>query len=184
MPYVVAPLAPKGAAPSLSQLLGGDTASSFHKPRRYPGTRTSFRENIVPGIYRSEDIRRLITLLEPFARTASCYPASLTGQYRIFTIPKHSGGVRTICEPKPKLYSDQVDLRECLERDFSALYHTTAFAYCKGRSIKHCIMRHQANKSRWFLRLDFSDFFGLFRIFYYAFRCITIHKTLFPAKQF
>lgn len=160
MPYVVTPVSPKGAAPSLSQLLSGETAPACHKPRRYPGTLTRFYACLPAGLYRPEDVRRLVSSLKPFAHTASCYPSSMTGQYRMFQIPKHSGGMRSICEPMPRLYSDQVALRELLINEFGALYHTTAFAYCKGRSIKHCMQRHQANQSRWFLKLDFKDFFG------------------------
>lgn len=160
MPYVVTPLAPKGATPSLSQLLGGDPAPSSHKTRLYPSTRTNFYQTLPSHLYRPEDVRRLIELLKPYAHTAQCYSQPLTTQYRIFHIPKHSGGMRQICAPKPRLFADQIALRTLFETEFSALYHTTAFAYCKGRSIKHCIKRHQANKSKWFLKLDFSDFFG------------------------
>ena len=41
-----------------------------------------------------------------------------------------------------------------------ALYHTTAFAYVRGRSTIDAIKRHQRNESKWFLKLDFTDFFG------------------------
>ena len=34
------------------------------------------------------------------------------------------------------------------------------FAYVKGRSTIDAVKRHQRNKSRWFLKLDFHDFFG------------------------
>jgi len=40
------------------------------------------------------------------------------------------------------------------------LYHTTAFAYVRGRSTIDAIKRHQRNESKWFLKLDFADFFG------------------------
>ena len=160
MPYVVSYLSPKGAVPTLSQMLSGDSVPASHKPRRYPGTYTRYYACLPAGFYRPEDVRRLTSALQSAAFTASLYPASLAGQYRVFTIPKHSGGVRTICEPKPRLYADQVNLRDLFQRDFNALYHATAFAYNKGRSIKHCIQRHQSNQSRWFLKLDFEDFFG------------------------
>lgn len=160
MPYVVTPVSPKGAVPSLSQLLSGETAPVNHKPRRYPGTLTRFYACLPTGLYRPEDVRRLTSSLKPLAHAASCYPAFLAGQYRMFQIPKHSGGMRSICEPKPRLYAYQLALRELLVNEFGASHHTTAFAYCKGRSIKHCMQRHQANKSRWFLKLDFEDFFG------------------------
>jgi hypothetical protein len=158
MPYVVTHIEPKSNVPSLAQILSGENHPSSHKSRRYPGTITRYY-NKANG-YRPEDVRRLISILEPYAHTAACYPKSFGGQYRVFSIPKQSGGMRTICEPKPRLYADQVALRQLLEQDFHALQHTSAFAYCKGRNIKNCIQRHQANQSKWFLKLDFEDFFG------------------------
>jgi hypothetical protein len=41
-----------------------------------------------------------------------------------------------------------------------ALYHTTAFAYVRGRSTIDAIKRHQRNESKWFLKLDYTNFFG------------------------
>jgi hypothetical protein len=41
-----------------------------------------------------------------------------------------------------------------------ALYHTTAFAYVRGRSTIDALKRHQRNESKWYLKLDFSNFFG------------------------
>jgi hypothetical protein len=46
------------------------------------------------------------------------------------------------------------------ENQLHASHHTTAFAYIKGRCTIDAIKRHQGNKSRWFLKLDFSNFFG------------------------
>ena len=41
-----------------------------------------------------------------------------------------------------------------------ALYHTSAFAYVRSRSTIDALKRHQRNESKWFLKLDFADFFG------------------------
>jgi retron-type reverse transcriptase len=46
------------------------------------------------------------------------------------------------------------------EQHMFALYHTTAFAYVRGRSTIDAIKRHHYNESKWFLKLDFSNFFG------------------------
>lgn len=161
MPYVVTYKPPKGKEISLDQILFCETDyTSLHKQRVYPGTVTRHYDSLPHGLYRAAEIRRLIAKLSDLPLIKAYYPSDMRGQYRTFTIPKRSGGQRTICEPCPRLYQDQVNLRTLFEKDFSALYHTTAFAYCKGRSIIHCIKRHQANKSKWFLKLDFENFFG------------------------
>ena len=51
------------------------------------------------------------------------------------------------------------ELKEIFEREFYASYHTTAFAYVRGRSTIDSVKRHQANNSRWFLKLDAKGFF-------------------------
>jgi len=38
--------------------------------------------------------------------------------------------------------------------------HSSAYAYVKGRSTLSAVRKHQLHKSRWFLKTDFSDFFG------------------------
>ena len=52
------------------------------------------------------------------------------------------------------------ELKTLFETHMFALYHTTAFAYIRGRSTIDAIKRHQRNESKWFLKLDFSNFFG------------------------
>jgi len=52
------------------------------------------------------------------------------------------------------------ELKMLFETHMFALYHTTAFAYVRGRSTIDALKRHQRNESKWFLKLDFADFFG------------------------
>ena len=52
------------------------------------------------------------------------------------------------------------ELKFIFEKKLFASYHTSAFAYIKGRCTIDAVKRHQRNKSRWFLKLDFHDFFG------------------------
>lgn len=80
--------------------------------------------------------------------------------YHKFYIPKKSGGLREINAPNEELMSALRELKNILEHQFYATYHTTAFAYVKGRSTIDAVKRHQANDSRWFLKLDAKDFFG------------------------
>lgn len=80
--------------------------------------------------------------------------------YRSFSIPKRKGGYRKINAPNPELMEALKVLKNIFEKDFGVLYHTTSFAYAKGRSTVHLVRRHQQNGSRWFLHLDIHDFFG------------------------
>lgn len=82
--------------------------------------------------------------------------------YETFYIPKKSGGVRQINAPKDRLKAALYELKAIFDEDFGAryLYHTSAFAYVKGRSTLDAVKRHQTNDSRWFLKLDLHDFFG------------------------
>lgn len=80
--------------------------------------------------------------------------------YRSFKIPKKKGGFRQIDAPNDLLMGFLRTLKSILENDFGALYHTSAFAYIKGRCTLDSIKRHQKNSSRWFAKYDFSNFFG------------------------
>lgn len=82
--------------------------------------------------------------------------------YETFFIPKKSGGLRQINAPVGRLKTALYELKAIFEEDFGAkfLYHTSAFAYIKGRCTLDAVKRHQTNDSRWFLKLDLHDFFG------------------------
>ena len=158
--YVVTFKSPKGKEISLEQILCSEIAvNSAHRERRYPGTVTRRYDSLPASFCEANDIDRLMTKLRNLPYM-SIQDRDLGSEYRRFNIPKRSGGMREICAPTGHLYTDQIDLRNVLCDCSTPLYHTTSFAYNKGRSILHCVQRHQANKSRWFLKLDFSDFFG------------------------
>ena len=81
--------------------------------------------------------------------------------YRTFHIPKKSGGgLREINAPNDELMEALRELKYILEHKFYALYHTSAYAYVRGRSTMDCVRKHQSNESRWFLKMDFHNFFG------------------------
>lgn len=80
--------------------------------------------------------------------------------YEVFYIPKKTHGMRKICAPKPELMNALRELKLLFETEFRALYHTSAFAYVKGRSTVDAVKKHQQNESRWFGKFDLHDFFG------------------------
>jgi RNA-directed DNA polymerase len=76
-------------------------------------------------------------------------------RYKVYEIPKRSGGSRTICHPSRELKLLQyVFLREIL---CDLPVHQSATAYKKGSSIKQNAMLHA--QSRVVLKLDFESFF-------------------------
>lgn len=79
--------------------------------------------------------------------------------YNTFTIPKASGGYRTIDAPNEELKKLMYVLKAEIER-LQILPHDAAYAYVPFRDCRKAIKRHQDNKSCWFLKVDLKDFFG------------------------
>lgn len=81
--------------------------------------------------------------------------------YKTFYIPKKSGKKwRRIDAPNDELMDALRELKRILENDFKLLFHTSAYAYIKNRCAVDAVKKHQQNESKWFAKLDFSDFFG------------------------
>lgn len=92
------------------------------------------------------------TQIERFAQTASV-------RYKVFTIPKKSGGLRTIEQPSRAIKGLQ---RWIMRAYITKLpIHPSATAYLKGSSIRRNAERHQG--TNFTLRIDFSDFFPSFK---------------------
>lgn len=107
------------------------------------------------------DVNTLVLRLCSFnAATAELRKVDRKDLYRFYKIPKRSGGLRKISVPEPRLMSALRELKDILELDFGALYHTSAFAYIEKRSTVAALKRHQANCSHWFAKFDLHDFFG------------------------
>ena len=67
---------------------------------------------------------------------------------------------RPIDSPLEELKEAQIELRKILEQIMPVNYHTAAFAYVERRSPVMCNKRHLLNNSKWYLHLDFDNFFG------------------------
>lgn len=116
----------------------------------------------IPEKYRNlVDHERLIGLFKAFVeKYGHIISDDMSGNYRIFKIPKSSGGLRTISAPQDELKDAQNELKHILEDECGMLYHTSAFAYIHGRSTIDAVKRHQRNESNWFAKFDLHDFFG------------------------
>ena len=79
--------------------------------------------------------------------------------YSTFHIPKKSGGWREINAPDEELKDYLTSFKNYLEHTLRILPHNAAHAYVKQRSTVTAIKMHQANDSKWFLKLDMKNFF-------------------------
>lgn len=86
---------------------------------------------------------------------------------------------RRIDAPKDQFKLVLTELKFLLEKKLYASYHTSAFAYVEKRSTILAVKRHQRNNSRWFLKLDFSNFFGNTTIDF----MMSQLKTIFPFSE-
>lgn len=79
--------------------------------------------------------------------------------YSSFKIPKKSGGLREIDAPIQELKTIQSTLAYWLQDELHILPHDAAYAYVKGRSHIESLKKHQNMQAKWFLKIDFSNFF-------------------------
>ena len=106
------------------------------------------------------DVNGMIRWLKQFNReNESLFEANRNSLYYSFKIPKSTGGFRQIDAPCDELQNQLQRLSSFITDTCGVLYHTSAFAYIKGRSIVDCLKKHQKNESNWFLKMDFSGFF-------------------------
>ena len=162
-------------SPIYKQVSIDDLISGYVDPTRFgtvrntvSGTRTIFLNEIRYEIVRRYNIPGMIRVLEEFTtKYAVLYEVPRNSLYHHFEIPKTSidpstGKYKTrpIDAPLDPLKKALYDLKDILENTCGASYHTNAFAYIPRRCAVDSIRRHQANKSFWFLKTDFSNFFG------------------------
>ena len=117
-------------------------------------------EKIDEEVRRKVNVDGMIQWLKRFnENNESLFSVERTSLYHSFRIPKATGGFRKIDAPCEELQNQLNRLRMFIQDDCGVLYHTSAFAYVKGRSIVDCVTKHQKNNSMWFLKTDFSGFF-------------------------
>ena len=161
MPYITVKQPVKYYQMSFEDIMAGiDDLSKYVMPN-ITNTRTYFVERPNDRLLGNTDIAGMIGLLSAFNHSKEAlFQADRASLYHSFHIPKSSGGLRRIDAPLPELMNALRELKMLFETHMFALYHTTAFAYVRGRSTIDAIKRHQRNESKWFLKLDFADFFG------------------------
>lgn len=161
MPYITLMQSPMYRQISLDDILSGQVDVRKMVTYNDTNTRTIFVKSVKQDFLQQFDIGTMINSLVRFNRVHdNLFRRKRADLYDTFYIPKKSGGVRRIDAPMPELKAALRELKALMETEMFALYHTSAFGYVKGRSTVSSIKRHQANQSRWFLKLDFSNFFG------------------------
>lgn len=163
MVYITVKQSPQYRQMSLEELLFGvqDNSPSQLINPNLTNTRT-YAVDVVSSRFTDRiDVDKLIAVLERFnEQTKELRDKPRHDLYYSFHIPKKSGGLRKIDAPEPELKDALYRLKTIFEEDFYALYHTSAFAYIKKRSTIECMKRHKQNESKWFCKLDLSNFFG------------------------
>ena len=162
MPYITVPLPEVYHQLTLDDILGWDnTKVGGLITSNKTNTRTWYVQEIPEKLKKDFDIGRLFHALRRFnINNKELFEVERKSLYREFYIPKRSGGLRRIDAPNDELMAALHGLKNILERHMLATHHTSAFAYVQQRSTIDAVKRHQRNGSWWFLKTDFSDFFG------------------------
>ena len=161
MPYITLMQSPSYHQITFEEIISGTV--DFFGPinSNESNTRTYFSKEINPKFLEKFDIAGMIEDLERFCdQNKNPYEADRKSLYDTFYIPKKSGGLREINAPIPQLMNALRELKTIFETKMFALYHTSAFAYVPKRSTIDAVKKHQKNESNWFLKTDFSNFFG------------------------
>lgn len=170
MYYISVKASPKYHQMTLDELLYG----AKYTPvvcQNETNTRTYEVPNISKKFKQDFSVEPLIRKLEKFNEdTEYLRQQDRDSLYYHFKIPKNSGGLRPIDAPNSDLMEALRRLKVMFEQEFNAprtgttlqtsFYHTSAFAYIPKRSVIDAVKRHQSNESKWFAKLDFSNFFG------------------------
>lgn len=162
MPYITVPQSPIHYQISLDDILDNkvDLNKKMYVSNK-TNTRTFYRGMFKESFLANFNFDHMIDILHNFNNQyATLFDVERESLYETFYIPKKSGGLREINAPVPKLMEALRQLKTIFEVDMFALYHTSAFAYVKGRCTIDCVKKHQQNNSKWFAKLDFSNFFG------------------------
>ena len=161
MPYITVNVEPRTYQLTFEDILNGCDESILVPSKDTKDTRTWFTDNVSPDLIAKTNFHDMFAALTAFdAKYAGLIDTEdKSVLYRSFKIPKRSGGLRSIDAPQEQLMTALRELKYIFEQKFYASYHTTAFAYIHGRSTIDSVRRHQANNSRWFLKLDAHAFF-------------------------
>lgn len=161
MPYITIKQPPVYHQITFEEIMAGIEDLSKYVQPNITNTRTHWVERPNQRLLENTNFDKMTAALRNFNQThEALFQADRATLYHTFHIPKSSGGLRRIDAPQPELMEALRNLKTLFEQEMFSLYHTTAFAYVKGRSTIDALKRHQRNESKWFAKFDFSNFFG------------------------
>ena len=161
MPYITIKQPPVYYQMSFEDIMAGIQDLSKYVMPNITATRTYWVERPNQRLVENTDVTQMVEMLRMYNKSKEAlFAQDRASLYHTFHIPKSSGGLRRIDAPCDELMNALRELKTLFETHMFALYHTTAFAYVRGRSTIDAIKRHQRNESKWFLKLDYADFFG------------------------
>lgn len=161
MPYITLMQSPAFHQITFEEIISGAVEIPTMISANESNTRTYFATRVNQKFLDKFDFDAMIASLDQFCqRHADLYAKRRKSLYTTFYLPKKSGGLREINAPVPELMDALRELKTLFETQFFALYHTSAFAYVPHRCAVDAVKRHQSNQSHWFLKTDFSNFFG------------------------
>lgn len=161
MPYITTRRPAPYRQITLDEILNGPVAVSRLTLPDTTCTKTCFKARLDDKFLNRFNVDSMVSVLEDFnIQNERLFGAERRSLYKTFHIPKKSGGLREINAPLPELMDALRQLKTIFENNMFASYHTSAFAYVKGRCPVDAVKKHQQNNSKWFIKLDFSNFFG------------------------
>lgn len=165
MPYITVNVHQHEHQISFEEIIFGEYRLPPARSDCQSNTRTVYVDRIQEELLRKVNVRNMIVMLEKFSEShKELYCVERSKLYETFYIPKSSGGLRRIDAPVETLKEALRELKTLLETKIAppeyAMHHTSAFAYVKGRCTVDAVKKHQFNESWWFLKIDFSNFFG------------------------
>lgn len=168
MPYIVTKLEPRKGEISILDFLDDKVTLDMLKPPtkfQKTATRTDFYKEIRPEKLAAINIPAYIKTLETWYEQYKEFDLDdMNSLYTTFYVPKQKSTPehpkwRKITAPQDDFSVALSALKDIFERFMhGCYYHTSAFAYVKGRCCRDAGEKHVMNN--WFLKLDFSDFFG------------------------
>lgn len=161
--YLVSKLKKYETPLSLEEIFNADDSFEFDTGSRKStiSTRTTIVDALPPKYYSKFRLSTALATLKKFNEdTKDLHVDDMSTLYHSFTIPKRSGGRRNIDAPNDDLSKALRELKAIFEQFMPLNFHASAYAYIKGRSAVDVARKHQERENRWFLKMDFSNFFG------------------------
>ena len=160
MPYITSFVTPTEHQLTLDDVMFGYTPTQ--RLGHIADTRTIYCDTLSEKFREKYNLWDMISVLSAFNTKYADLIAVPDKKvlYYSFAIPKRGRGLRPIDAPLPELMAALRELKDIFELKLYAMYHTSAYAYIRKRSALDSVKRHQLNNSRWFLKTDFSNFFG------------------------